>query len=343
MSSATPVPETWGLDSDAALVTLRRHGGWLLVRESFTRFRYADGFSHARALAFQMVQAFIPGVVAVEGFASVFHHNDIGRVAEQTLRLLTPGAADTLLHTASVQGEAVTGRGAGGIIALVLGLVAALVSVVTAMGQIERGANRIYGVEQDRPGLRKYALATALGLVAGTLAIGALVLLVAGAAIGRSIGHVVGWGTGVRVAWEIGRWPLGVALAVAAFAILFERSPRRRQPSASWLAFGSAVSVALWLIFTAALALYVDKSGNFGTTYGPLTGVLALVLWCLLSSIALFLGLAFAAQLEAVRAGLQEPVDEEKAEGQVAADDDHSEDEDGDRDHSQGNERVLPV
>jgi uncharacterized BrkB/YihY/UPF0761 family membrane protein len=38
-----------------------------------------------------------------------------------------------------------------------------------------------------------------------------------------------------------------------------------------------------------------------------LTGIFALLLWANLSSVALFLGIAFAAQLEAVRAGVPAP------------------------------------
>jgi uncharacterized BrkB/YihY/UPF0761 family membrane protein len=67
------------------------------------------------------------------------------------------------------------------------------------------------------------------------------------------------------------------------------------------------VSLALWLLLTGLLALYVLKSGSFGSTYGPLTGIFALLLWANLSSVALFLGVAFAAQLEAVRAGTPVP------------------------------------
>ncbi len=70
---------------------------------------------------------------------------------------------------------------------------------------------------------------------------------------------------------------------------------------------GSGVSLALWLLLTGLLALYVVKGGSFGTTYGPLTGIFALLLWANLSSVALFLGVAFAAQLEAVRAGAPTP------------------------------------
>ena len=54
---------------------------------------------------------------------------------------------------------------------------------------------------------------------------------------------------------------------------------------------------------TAALAAYVHVSGSFGSTYGPLAGIVALLLWSLMSAIAFFYGVAICAQLEALRAG----------------------------------------
>ena len=42
---------------------------------------------------------------------------------------------------------------------LTLGLVGVLVTSTTAMGQMERGLNRIYGIEKDRPTAQKYARA----------------------------------------------------------------------------------------------------------------------------------------------------------------------------------------
>jgi uncharacterized BrkB/YihY/UPF0761 family membrane protein len=43
----------------------------------------------------------------------------------------------------------------------------------------------------------------------------------------------------------------------------------------------------------------VDK--QLGQTYGPLLGIIGLLLWAYLTSIAIYLGLAFAAQLESLR------------------------------------------
>ena len=91
-------------------------------------------------------------------------------------------------------------------------------------------------------------------------------------------------------------------------AVVLNHSPRRRQPGLSWLALGSGVAVVLNLLATGLLAAYVHQSRSFGEIYGPLAGVFALLLWALLSAIALFYGTALCAQLEAFRSGNPEPV-----------------------------------
>jgi uncharacterized BrkB/YihY/UPF0761 family membrane protein len=68
----------------------------------------------------------------------------------------------------------------------------------------------------------------------------------------------------------------------------------------------------LWALVTVILGFVFSISTSFGRTYGPLAGVIALLLWSLLSAIALLLGGAVAAQLEAVRAGRAAPRDQSK-------------------------------
>ena len=59
---------------------------------------------------------------------------------------------------------------------------------------------------------------------------------------------------------------------------------------------------------TGLLAAYVHVGDSFGQVYGPLAGVFALLLWSLMSAIAVFYGAAVCAQLEAFRAGDPKPV-----------------------------------
>jgi YihY family inner membrane protein len=306
MSTATSVPETYELEGDDALETLRRTGWGRLAKDAFLRFRFADGTSHARALAFQVTLTLLPGMIAAMGLATTLHAKQVSSFIKDVTQRLAPGPAGDIFLTALRQGEKASAG--GGKVALVLGLVAALVSATFAMAQVERGANRIYGVERDRPGKDRYLSAFRLAVSAGLLIAIAFVIGIAGTDVAKAFGL----SGPLSAVWRLLQWPLSVALVVAATALLFQRAPRRRQPAASWLAVGSAASVVLWFLFTLLLGLYLSSSKAFGETYGPLIGVIGMLLWTLLTALAVYLGLAFAAQLEAVRAGAPGPVTNEE-------------------------------
>jgi len=303
MTTATAVPPTHGeLEGDEALETLRGTGRRRLVSTAVLRFRAADGFSHSRALAFQFTLTLLPALIAVVGLAAALDQDAFGEVVRATINALAPGAVGDILTEALQQGTSSAKRETGET-ALTAGLLAAVIAGTSAMGQIERGANRIYGIERDRPLARKYVTGFLLAITAGLLALLSAVILMAGA----EIRDAAGWGEGFDAVWAIGRWPLGLALVVVSVSLLFEVSPNRRQPEPSWLAIGAGVAVVLWLAFMAILAVYIEATDSFGATYGPLAGTIGVLLWTFLTSVALFLGLAFAAQLEAVRAGVEEP------------------------------------
>lgn len=101
---------------------------------------------------------------------------------------------------------------------------------------------------------------------------------------------------------------MGLTLAWVASAVIFRRSLRRVQPGYTWLAFGSAVHLLLWVAATWLLALHVEGCNAFGALYGPLTAFVALLPWAYLTAVALFLGIAFAARWEAARAGIDTAV-----------------------------------
>ncbi len=308
MSTATSVPETYELEGDDALRTLRSTGWSQLLKDSFLRFRAADGFSHSRALAYQVMLTLLPFLIAVVGLATALDVHELRQLFTQTVDRLAPGPAGQIFTQAISQGAKSAAR--GGIFALLVGAVAALASATLAMGQIERGANRLYGVEQDRPTTQKYWNGFKLACTAGVLTVVAFMIIVGGADVARA----TGLSGAVKGLWTLLRWPLSIAFVIVAFALLFRAAPRRHQPSWSWLAVGSGLSVLLWFVFTGLLGLYLGaSSGTFGRTYGPLTGVIAILLWTFLTSLAIYLGLAFAAQLEAVRAGAPGPRTGEQA------------------------------
>ncbi|MEV6371979.1 YihY/virulence factor BrkB family protein [Micromonospora musae] len=311
MSSTRIVPETRlmadaELSADDAWHTLRRQGGWHLLRDAFIRFRYGDGFSHSRAFALQLCLAVVPFLIALTGLISELGVEEGGRVVADTVLAVTPGASEPVVAELLGEGESTEDAGE---LALTLGLLTGLVTLTTTMAQIERGANRIYGVERDRPALRKYLRAAILAVTAGVPALVGFLILVGGGPMGDSVQRHYAWGKWVHGGWDVIRWPLSLALTVLAVAVLFRHAPRRRQPGLSWLFFGAGIATALWWLTSLLLAAYVNFSDAFGQTYGALTGMMALLLWANLTGMALFGGLAFAAQLEALRIGVREPAE----------------------------------
>jgi len=309
VSSVTRVPETCSmaeadLSADDARTTLRHYGRWDLIKDSFIRFRYGDGFSHSRALGLQLVLAIVPLGIAFVGLSTTINADRVGRVLRETLLRMTPGNTDSIVRETLEKGQRHAGHGES--LALWVGLVVAFVALTMAMGQVERGANRIYGIQRDRPALRKYTRALTNALSAGLFSLVGFVIVVAGGDLGRVLAATYHWSEVQLNTWLLLRFPVGILLALAAFTLMIERAPRRRQPGWSWISIGAGVSLTLWILLTGLLALYVQSSGSFGSTYGPLTGVMALLLWANLTSVAIFLGIAFCAQLEAVRAGVND-------------------------------------
>ena len=304
------VPETElmpgeNLSADDAWHMARHYGLRHLLGTSFVRFRYGDGFSHARAFAMQLALAAVPLVIAAAGLATAVGGESFAEVLARTVVAVSPGSSDSLLQ------DVLTGTDEGserGEVVLVLGLITAFVAGTSAFAQLERGANRIYGTKRDRSALRKYGRAALLTATAGVaMAVGVL-MIVAGGPFGQAMEAVYHWGDGVEDVWDVVRWPVGLAALVVAVTLLFRHAPRRRQPGPSWLAVGATATVLVWLGGSGLLALYVGAAPGFGDTYGPLTAIMALLLWANVTGIALLGGIALAAQLEAVRAGRLDPL-----------------------------------
>jgi YihY family inner membrane protein len=310
VSSVRPVPETGlmsddELSADDAWPTARHHGLRALLSGAFVRFRYGDGFSHARAFAFQLALATVPLIIAGAGLATAIGARSFAEVVARTVVAISPGDSDALVADVVNTDDEGTERAE---VIVVLGLATAFLAATSAFAQLERGANRIYGTDRDRPALRKYGLAALLTATAGVAMAAGLLLIVAGEPFGDAIEAVYRWGDAAETVWDILRWPVGLLLLMLAITVLFSYSPRRRQPGLSWLAVGAAVTLLAWLAGSALLAFYVAAAGNFGDTYGPLTAVMALLLWANVTGIALLAGLALAAQLEAVRGGRPDPL-----------------------------------
>lgn len=293
MSTAARVPETFERIGDDPRETLGNVGKRRLLSDGFARLRAADGTSHARSLAFMVSLILVQGLVVLLGLAAVLGGAGLSSAVVETIGASVPGPASAVLEDAVEQARDV-GHG-NRFLPLSIGLIGLIGTATIAMGQMERGLNRIYGVERDRPTVHKYRRAFVLAVTVGPLFGIAFVLV--------GLGHSASndWESEPRAMALMLRWPVALLLVVLGLAVLLRFSPNRRQPDRRWLAFGSTVAVALWVLATITLALTFGLASTFPRTYGPLAGVIALLLWTYASTLAILYGVAVAAQLEAAR------------------------------------------
>ena len=259
------------------------------IRSVIRRYWDADGPSHSRALAYYSIVALHSGLIGFIGLASLLDVAAVRGTVQEWLVQLSPGPSGRILGTA-------VGQTTAGGAAAVLGLGAALFVGTRAMAQFQRASDRLWGIAEDPPAVRRYLVGFALAVSAGLLlALGAVVL-----AGGETIATGAGWGDDLRALWRVVRWPFGVLLAVAAVTVLYRMAPRAR-PSARALLMGAAVAIVLWIGFTALLSLYFSVSDRLMQSFGPLAGIVALALWAAFTAVALHLGVAVTAEASTTR------------------------------------------
>ena len=81
------------------------------------------------------------------------------------------------------------------------------------------------------------------------------------------------------------------------FAVLYWAAPNVKQPAFADQP-GWPLAVLVWVIASAAFALYVANFSSYNKTYGALGGVIAFLVWLWISNIAVLLGAEFNAELE---------------------------------------------
>ncbi|HYZ12246.1 MAG TPA: YihY/virulence factor BrkB family protein [Actinomycetota bacterium] len=253
------------------------------------RFVDADGTSHVRALAYESILIVLSGFIGVIGLASLLDAEWFRGVVVELDRAIAPGPAARLVGEAAARGAH------AGSSAAVFGLAAAFATGTLAMAQVERSANRIAGLAVDRSPVRRYVVAALLAATVGVLlGLGGLLL-----GAGRAIASGVGWADEAETVWSIARWPIGLAVAALAVFILFRIAPRRQIGPPRAILAGSLVAVVMWAAFTGLLSLYFSIQTS--SAYGSLLSIVALLIWSMLTSLALHLGLATACQLAAPR------------------------------------------
>jgi membrane protein len=174
---------------------------------------------------------------------------------------------------------------------LTFGALAAVWSATKGVVSLMKALNTAYGVTERRPRWKIYGIALGMMLAGAILALLAGLLAVAAPVLAARLGQpwtmLAGWL----------RLPLAALLMMIFWGTLYFVLPDARQKF-KFILPGSVVGVLVWLAASLGFSFYVSHFSTFGITYGALGGIIILLLWMWISSLALMLG----AELNAVLA-----------------------------------------
>src|SRR5260370_37758194 len=190
------------------------------------------------------------------------------------------------VRTARVAAVAALGGAVSG--ALIGGIAGSLYGASGGFGAAGRALNEVYGVEEDRPFLRRKALDIGATLVVIALAVVVLVLIFLGGGAAHDLFATIGLAPTATTVWNVARWPVAIVLASLAYGFTYAFAPNVKPRRPRWISPGALAGLGIWILASGGFFIYIKYATH--KTYGVFRAAVMLLLWLWLSSVALLFG-----------------------------------------------------
>ncbi len=312
-SEMNTVDKTGTTAETKAIISAWRLGGldWRTLGWRVWMELYAGGLlTHAAALSFYFLFSLFPLLLFLVTLIGFFAEagTELRSNLLTFLSRVVPASASTLIYT-TVDETAANAEG----VRLWLGLISALWFSSLGIVALSESLNSMYGVGESRPWWR--IRLSAIGLITALviLIMSALLIMLYGGEIGASIAEYFNQGMFFASAWTIVQVPIAIGFVLVAFGLIYYFAPDLEQKW-YWITPGSAVGVALWLIVSFVLRVYLRHFDSYSLTYGSLGAVIVLMLWFYLAGVAILLGGKINSEIENAAAKAGVPLAKERGE-----------------------------
>ena len=212
-----------------------------------------------------------------------------GVVPHSTLVTLDSSLRGALKHKGTAAG------------ALAVSVVSALYGTTGLLEAVRRALNVVFEARAGRSFWRRKMVDAGSTLILGTLLLVTLTLMFVGGGFARDIFGFIGLGSTASHVWSVARWPAAIAVAMLIFAWIYYVTPDVRHRGFRWLAPGAVTAVAIWVAASAVFSFYISRFANVSAVYGAFAGLILLVVWLWLTSVALLFGAELNAEIERER------------------------------------------
>jgi membrane protein len=283
---------------DPGLRDLSRRDWLAIVQRAAKEMLNDNMLMIASALAYSSFLA-IPSVllVAIGLFTLIAGPDTISTVVDHLGRVM-PSQATQLLDSSL---RRLDHKPSTGIAITAIGFVLATWAVTGAMTSYMTALNMAYDRKDSRPFLKKRLIALAMAAAIGIAFLLIAVFLLFGPHIEKYLADALGIQGVLSYVWWIAQWPILVAGLLAAFGCLLWLGPDVEQRRWRFVTPGSLVAIAIWLIVSAAFAVYTSRFGSYNKTWGSLSAVIVMLTWLWLTSLALLFGAELNSEVERSR------------------------------------------
>jgi membrane protein len=239
--------------------------------------------------AFLAIPSALTALVALYGLA--FNPADVQR----QLSAMHGVVPDQALQLVSKQLLTLTSRPPETLgLSLAIALLVALWGARSGMSTLMTALNLAYAEEERRGFLRFQAIAFGLTAAAAVFAVISIALI----GVLPAVIDVLPFGRFAKIAAEIVRWPVLLALVTVGLALIYRYAPSRAAPKWRWASWGAGAATLLWIAGSALFSVYVGEFASYNQTYGSLGAVVVLMMWLYVSAFALLMGAELNSELE---------------------------------------------
>ncbi|WNM56719.1 YihY/virulence factor BrkB family protein [Candidatus Nitrospira allomarina] len=263
----------------------RRPGSWwALAKEVWAASCEDDVFGRAAQLGFYFLLAAFPAMLGVTSLIGMLPRQVVVPNVMPYAREVLP--AESLVLVERYVEQMIQGSG-GGLFSL--SLLGSLWAASWGMMAIINTLNAVYGVKETRPIWKAGITAVLLTLGAAVFFITSLILILAGEEVSQWVTAVTGFEWWSTLGWPLLQWPIIVFLMLMAINLVYYWAPNSDQEW-QWMKPGSMLAVFLWIILSLGLKFYVENFINYNAVYGPITGVIILMMWLYVGGLTLLIG-----------------------------------------------------
>jgi len=250
----------------------------------------------AQAIAFNLFLAFFPALLIAVGLATspIGGRTALFDLISDLTTFLPPGSQQ-------IVSEFLVKRGPEAWKWALVGLGGTLLAGTQVMRLLMEGIHTIYG-DRERPGFFARQLRALLLLIL-TIAplLVAAILGVFGRPLRQWLGSEFGKDATVQTWWAVFFHGVAILLAMIAVTIIY-RWARPKEQTLGSVIHGAMIATLLWWVADLGFGFYVRKI-PYGIIYGGLAAVIGLLIWMELSTVIIFLGAAWNAELAESRRG----------------------------------------